>query len=360
MPATRPSKIESALLYQDFATVAPVGILKHLNSGLEAAKIAFDPVEISPDDTFALFAGNGFHVMISQTRSPLDIEGFGTTLTSPYTQMTFPGADEAVHRHRSRIFITVGSGLPKPDRPKRDQDSPPPEPGESQGDFERKLMICRLLTNTMVLHNKPIAIHWCQSDQLMKPEMYEHFANEAFPTPLFVHPAMFSSREVINGTEVIGLRTYGAAHLIGREIVFNEAPVPFEWLYTRACNFVDMARQSGSVIPHGESFGASDEEIIRVRHRPKSEKDPNGAIELTLERCDEHNFVLEQPTDVEPAQTEDAGEVVLNLNDPIDRAIAERRRELNLSPARPSGTTGGFHDVASSSGGFGRRQDTRH
>ena len=356
---TRPSKIECALLYQDFATVSPGGVLRHLNSGLEAEKISFDPVEISPDDTFALFAGHGFHVMISQTRSPLDFEGFGPALTSPYTQMIFPGADEAVHRHRSRVFITVGSGMPKPDKPKRELTAASSEPGESLGDFERKLMICRLLTNTMVLHNKPLAIHWCQSDQLMKPDTYEHFAHQAFPTPLFVHPSLFSSREIVETKHVIGLRTYGAAHLIGREIIFNEAPVPFGWLYERTCNFVDMARQSGSVIPHGESFGASNAEIIRVRHRPKSEKDPNGAIELTLERCDEHDFVLEQPTDVEPAQTEDAGEVVLNLNDPIDRAIAERRRELNLSPPRPSATTGGFRDAASS-GGFGRRQDTRH
>jgi hypothetical protein len=135
--------------------------------------------------------------------------------------------------------------------------------------------------------------------------------------------------------------------------------VPFQWLYERACDFVDMARQSGSIVPHGESFGASSGEIIRVRHRPPSGKDQAGVIELTLERCDEHDFVLAHPVVIEPAQTEDAGEVILNLNDPIDRAIAERRRELNLAASRLA-ASGGF-GASIESRAFGKRQqEDRH
>jgi|GEM_PF-2995050 len=358
MAAYKPNKIESALLYQDFATVAPQGLLRHLNASLADTGLSFEPVESSPDDSYSIFTGDGLHVMLSQTRSPLPLDGFASALASPYTHVVFPNAEEIVALHACRMYVTVGSGLPMPDLPNIRELMEMPEADQSQAEFESKLTVCRLLTDALINHNRPMAVHWCQSNQILKPDQFARLAKAPFPVPLFVHPSLFSSQAVVNGTRVVGLRTYGAAHLIGREIVFHEAPVPFAWMYERACNFIEMARASGTIIPHGDSFGASPAEVIRVRHGAPSERDPDGVIELTLERCDEHGFIVDQPVEIEPAQTQDAGEVVLNLNDPVDRAIAERRRELDLSPARPPSSPAAV--APSSDRGFGKRQDTRH
>jgi hypothetical protein len=139
----------------------------------------------------------------------------------------------------------------------------------------------------------------------MKPEMYEHFSRQPFPTALFVHPNLFSSRAVINGTQVIGLKTFGAAHLIGKEIVFNEAPVPLAWMYQRTCNFVDMARaKNGQLISDGETFGATRDEVIKVRHCNSSAEYVRGTIELTLLQSVEHGYEFDTTAEQKKTQNQ--------------------------------------------------------
>ncbi|MCG6859122.1 MAG: hypothetical protein LJE67_13775 [Salaquimonas sp.] len=285
----KPKKIEAVLLYRDFDTVDPRKILDSLNFVLENAKIQFEMKQAEADGSYCMMMGRGIYVQISQTHEPLALDGFAPALTSAHTSMIFPNAAVVVRHHKCRIFITVGSGVPVPGTEELEKKLEMPDL-LSQGKFESMLTICQVLTRQMVRANKPQAIHWCQSDQIMTSDYFDKVSMDAFPMQLFVHPSYFSSRKEVNGTQVIGLRTYGAAHLIGKEVVFNEAPVPPGYLYARVVQFLEMARRSGEVIADGESFGESDREIIRVRHLPAEELDPNGRLELTLERSDAYGI----------------------------------------------------------------------
>ena len=156
---------------------------------------------------------------------------------------------------------------------------------------------------------------------------FSMLASDPFPVPLFVHPGLFSSRNTINGVPVLGLRTFGASHLIGYEIIFIEAPVPLGWLFERACNFVSIVRDRGSLIPHSETFGVDNSEVIRVRHRPASDDRPAGEIELTLERSSEFELEEKGLANSKALLVESEAEIALDQNDPIDRAILDRLKQ---------------------------------
>ena len=327
MENSAPTKIESVLLYQEHKTIEPQKILQHLNVCLENTDLNFDIVQAGSQGEFILMMSGDLHVLVSQTPNPLDMDGFNQTLISPYTQMTLKNADEIVYRHRSHVFITVGNGVPMPDNPEIQELLQKVEHQQSLGQYELKLTICKLITSFFARNQLPTAVHWLQSDLLLPSENFLLLASDPFPVPLYVHPDLFSSHNTINGVPVLGLRTFGASHLIGYEIIFIEAPVPLGWLFERACNFVSIVRDRGSLIPHGETFGADNSEIIRVRHRPASDDRPAGEIELTLERSSEFELVEKGMANSQPLHVESEAEIALDQNDPIDRAILDKLKQ---------------------------------
>lgn len=327
MENVAPSKVESVLLYQEHQNIEPQKILQYLNGCLEKTDLNFDINQTGARGEFILMMCGDLHVLISQTPNPLDMECFHQTLASSYTQMTFKNADEVVYRHQSHVFITVGNGVPMPGNPELQELLHKVEHQQLQGQFELKLTICKLMTSFFARNQLPTAVHWLQSNMLLPSENFLLLASDPFPIPLFVHPGLFSSRNTINGLAVLGLRTFGASHLIGYEITFIEAPVPLGWLFERACNFVSIVRDRGSLIPHGEAFGADNSEVIRVRHRPASDNRPAGEIELTLERSSEFELDEKGMASSQLLHVESEAEVALDQNDPIDRAILERLKQ---------------------------------
>ncbi len=342
-----PTKIDSVLLYQEYENIDPYQILHHLNICMEGADLKFDIVQAGVHGEFILMMCGDLHVLISQTPNPLDVEGFNKTLVSPYTQMTFKNADDIVCRHRNHVFITVGNGVPMPDNAEMQELLQKVEHQQLQSHFELKLTICKLMTSFFARNQLPTAVHWLQSNMLLPSENFLLLASDPFPIPLFVHPGLFSSRNTINGVPVLGLRTFGASHLIGYEVIFVEAPVPLAWMFERACNFVGIVRDRGSLIPHDETFGADHSEIIRVRHRPATDDKSDGEIELTLElssefELDENGVIRPQPLHVE---TE--AEIALDQNDPIDRAIMDRLKQTgqDMREVLEAGTPEELHEV---------------
>jgi hypothetical protein len=362
MFANAPSAVESVLLYKKLKLIDSKTIHKHVNFCLESAKIHFDLVETSDDASFTMMTGNGLHIIISQTPEPLSHEGFASALASPYTLMTLENLEKTIASHKARVFITVGSGMA--DQDFSDMEDVPEEfrkiltqdqPSQTKQEFETKLTICQVLTNYFFNNSQPDAVHWCQSDQLFNPARYKLLMSNPFPIPLFVHPGLFSSRKEINGTQVVGLHTFGASHLIGQEITFNEAPVPLSWMYERVCNFIEMSRTAGRLIPSGETFGANSKEIIRVLHRPASKDAPQGEIELTLEASGTFNLVQKPELEEKPAAAKVAKEkkppsrqpiikpkdpnIEFDVDDPMDRAIMERLQQTQKEARKASQTT---------------------
>ncbi len=296
--------VESALLYQQFDAVDPAEILKFLNVKPENSGIRFGMQSHNADS--AIFVSQDLRIEVCQTRQPLGLDGFASALASPVTRLAFPDAHEKIHQHCMRVFITVGDLTDKSGAPHA---------------YKANLETCTRLTNFMFEQNRPQAIHWHQSNQLVSPQSFKlTLANFEFPTPLYVHPGLFSSNEVINGTKVLGLTTLGAVDLIGKEVIFNEAPVPFHWLYHRTIAFIEMMRNSGSTVSDEDSFGLNKDEVIRIRHCPPSQKHPQGNIALTLEKSGEFpvaeaSIPGSQVLSVEPYDAD------LGPDNPIDRAI---------------------------------------
>lgn len=261
----------------------------------------------SESGNFMVLKGEGpLFVIISQNREPLAIKGLRRAMSSPLRELTFPGLEEIAERHISNVFITVShnspfihalAGMPGElaDQARAlgtvaaKQDFSPQE-------IESKIVVCQLLANFLANALKPSAVHWCQSDQLVTTDYFAANGKGEFPCPIHVHPFLFSSGAKHNGRKTIGFRTLGARHVIGREILFNECGADLAWMYQRAINLLQMARMNNyMIVPDGESFGADNDEVIRVRHLP-AQSGEVPIIELTLEKSLEFGISQVMPT----------------------------------------------------------------
>ena len=361
MMNSAPTKVESVLLYQDHKIIDPQSMVQHLNISLGNGNRKFEIIQTGPNNEFAIISGGGLQVIISQTLEALELGLFDAALASPFVQLTFKNAVEILQRHKSHVFVTVKDDMSASGEPKTQQLQQGNGLAQSQAKFELKLTICQLMTCFIAKNSHSTAIHWLQSDMLLTPINYFTISSEPFPIPLFVHPRLFSSGQIQNGKNVVGMRTYGVSHLIGYEVIFIEAPVSVSWMFKRVCKFVSVVRENGALIEDGESFGATKNEIIRVQHRPPSDTCSAGLIELTLELSAdvELDNPLVQQSFSEP-NVPVKEEVMLDFNDPIDRAILNGLKNTGQEIRKASkieklDETADLHTDNSPFNSFGRR-----
>ncbi|QGM98896.1 hypothetical protein [Methylocystis parvus] len=283
-----PNEVEAALLYPGPCPDVPFpDLLDRLNAAFRGGLEPFRYAAFSTEDS-TTFVGSDLLVLISKNARPLSPAGFAASLASPYTRMTFEAAEATVARHRSNVSITV-SNDPLSDETGRRPAAGLRESAQSREIFDRKLEICKLLAHLLCERAEPSAIHWRQSDQILRPGHFKALAELApLPTPLFVHPHFFSSNKIVGEKRAIGARGVGAEHLINSSVIFNETPASYRWIYERICAFVDLTRaRKGGLLPDGDVFGVEENEVIRVRHEEPTEADPAGVVYLTLESSDE-------------------------------------------------------------------------
>ena len=276
-----PDEIDCALLFGQFyppIDVAPV--IHFLNSAFPGAE--FRLAAGGQEESFFVLSGNGpLFVLVSQNRRPLPPEGFRQALHSPFQQILAPHIDQAVAEHTGNVSITVSHKLPPGDLV-----TPALKVSKQPAPLvERKIRICQVLANHLTAPLEASAVHWCQSNLLLTPELLRTAAADAhFPSPIIIHPQLFSSGEPVGGRHSVGFKTFGARFVIGHEILFTEAPADLRWMIERTLNFLQMAHINGyRLIPDGESFGATADEVIRVRYRPP-DGDDVPLIELTVEK----------------------------------------------------------------------------
>lgn len=273
-----PDAVECALLFdRPFTGVGPDVIARILSlkfagqTGPFRHTGSFGPTNVLACDKEIL-------VFVSDNDAPLDPRGFREALSSIYNLSIFPGVDGRVADHTGTIFITVCNQPPMPAEARRlaSIKDPPSTPAM----VELKIRICHFLAAYISRQSRPTAIHWCQSNQIVYPGFFEELAEAPFPNQLHVHPRLFRESDE-NGRELVGFLTLGAKYVIGREIVFKPSAAEFAWKYERAMQFLKMAQLNGHrVIPDGESFGATADEVIGVRHLETS---PFGQPVIQLE-----------------------------------------------------------------------------
>ena len=190
--------------------------------------------------------------------------------------------------------------------------------------FDFALQLVKMLGIIYLSRSRPLAVHWLQSDKLITARDFAEIGLEKNNTGLLVHPCVSGCgvREE-DGTQFNTLRTIGAATLIGREIVFQETPVEAEQLAKRAVQFIHKVRETGLMIPDGDTFGNDESESIRVRYKD-DELCPSGIFELTYELSKQHGINLANGSD------EDAGEQAeaIDEEDPVEKALREKIAEL--------------------------------
>lgn len=279
---TSPACVEANLLYARPVELPFEAMLGELNSAFADRYVALARRPDTPDGV-AIYSSSDMHVRIECGGDPIDPERFMNALKAPITQLNPADFRGPVLGHSAHATVTVSAGPISMHCPEALYEDIDPYQETLEG-AETRLLIGRFLLDRIVATARPLAVYWALSDKLLTAEEIRALRRDPFPLPLFVTPNLFSSGEVIEGTRVVGFQAVGSEYLIGKRVIFNEAPLPYAHLLRRTYEFIAYCRARGEVIPDGDSFGASSADIIRVRQKDPTDVCPSGAVELTYEK----------------------------------------------------------------------------
>jgi hypothetical protein len=205
---------------------------------------------------------------------PPAMQVLAPALGSAYTGLVTRDIRQRVARAKSHIIIEVAHGVlgdvaAIPAVANLMGELSMARPGASQPAFERRLTVLALAARIAADHVMPLAVHWTQSDQLMSGEVFDHLAGlEGLPGPLHIHPFLFGPRPAPGETQLVGFRTFGARHWLGREIIVQPGVLPWDSNFDTVFAFLKLATMPGGyIIPHGDTFGPEDRSLsYRVLH----------------------------------------------------------------------------------------------
>lgn len=292
--------------------------------------------EAKPGVYYRFFGAGELMVTLEYMDGPARVELFGPALSSVFTGIGCPDVRDRLMRHRSHVLINVSHGVLGNSAAVAQmmQMLGRPMEGATLPQFKQRLHIARLLTRIVNDAVPASLIHWTQSDQLIAGEHFEHVPAEP-PALLHIHPFLFGPGDREGGPAKAGIRTFGARHFVGRELLIEPSVIPWAANYETMLAFLRVATMTnGYVIPDGDTFGPEDHSLsYRVTWRDAAEGDvPLYVLTPLLHR--EHGFVADDyvprdrvidsatpPRGVLPAEDGDASEAVSEWAD--KRALAE-------------------------------------
>jgi hypothetical protein len=268
MTLIRPAKIEAALLYQDYKPFAYAYFVDRL-------KLVFGddiPVTLGghQDGSFGIINAGGIIIKISQNQGPLGQAGFQGALSSSYTKLEQPDAEKTVQSHCKNIFVTVGGdSVLLPDLQPGSQSHEmlamvaPPEEVPGVVLFSNRVHIARLVVSQLIALNKPDLIHWCQSDQVLKPEQMSP-ADDPRGMALQIHPSLFSSGVDENGSQKIGFHAFGSEHVTGQHVFVEETPFALSGVIEVANDFIYSLTKTCELPKNGSVVRMKSGAVLRV------------------------------------------------------------------------------------------------
>ncbi|MFS0737922.1 hypothetical protein ABC347_12805 [Sphingomonas sp. 1P06PA] len=254
----------------------------------------FNQVECKPGVFHRLYGGDNLMVTLEYCDNPANPAVFGQVLGSTVTGIVCPDIRDRIARSRSHILINVSHGAlgNSPELARlMAQIGREPE-GHSLAHFRRRLAVCAMISRIAFDHARPSAVHWTQSNQLIPGEHFEDYARGDAPGLLHIHPWLFGDRNGPGGKAAVGIRTFGARHFIGRELLIEPSILPWSANYETLLAFLRIATtENGYIIPDGDTFGPEDRSLsYRVLHRPAAADDvPLYELQPLMFR--EHGFV---------------------------------------------------------------------
>lgn len=231
--------------------------------------------EQNPGRFYRLFEGTEeLMVTLEYIIGPCDQRHFEGPLASPLTGMLTPDIRSRIARTYGHVILEVSHGVmagveDKPEVAAMFEAIGRPRSGATRKQFERRLAVLTLLSRIAIDHAMPLALHWTQSGLLLGGEDFEHIAaGDSVPGPLHIHPQLFGPRAAHGDTPLAGIRTFGARHWLGREIIVEPNVLPWTANFETILAFMRIATApNGYIIPDGDTFGPEDRSLsYRVLH----------------------------------------------------------------------------------------------
>lgn len=288
--------VESAILHDRFQPIDGQRLLQAITA--LAAKYGLGAqcslMVTSTEKDIHVLVG-AYRILVSQNAEPLGPEGFRTALTTPFTGMIFPGAQEAVARHQANTFVTVGKGpMTLPD------DLLYSSIGDAVAEMSAfttseeaaaAMALCQELTNVVIKEHPARAIHWCVSDNLVPQDYFERAVATSGVTLLAVRPYLSSSTGRLGDGLPVGVTANGSQWLLGKMVMIEEAPVPLSWLLPTLYGFIDLCLMRGSLIQHMETFSVEGQDWqIGVFHEKIEGFDRWEMVRLKVLHCPEYGI----------------------------------------------------------------------
>ncbi len=287
MDISYPVKIAAALLY-DRPTHLDLGILlKELNGLIARTGAVFVMGRQFDGGRSGIFYAGEFYVLISQNGEALAPQGFRGALASSFVRTVMPEAQDIVLQHRANVFVTVSYGIPISEMAAGGDSAlldamreMVPASLDNPAVFHFMANVLMSLVGAISGHAPARALHWLQSDQLMRGDKAAAFCRDQALMLLMVRPDVVVGADA-GGRAVASVQTLGARHLIGCEVAFETVPIDPGQLIHWTMMFILMC-QNG-LIPDRDTFGTADDLVIRVLHGPDRALPGGGRIRLVLE-----------------------------------------------------------------------------
>lgn len=270
-----PNRLQAALLFdrpiRDLeAIVRDFARIEGMRSGAQ-----FNIPEANPGLFYRLFGGaEELMITFEYLDRPASAEAFRGALSSPFNGIATPDIRDRIIRSQTHILLEVSHGVMG-----GVEDDPQiaaflsqlgrPKEGATQAQFERRLAVLALMSRIVTEHAMPLAVHWTQSDILMGGEQFDGFAaGDGAPGPLHIHPFLFGPRPAAGEDALVGIRTFGARHWLGRELIVQPSILPWAANFETLFAFLKVATVPGGyIIPDGDTFGPEDRSLsYRVIH----------------------------------------------------------------------------------------------
>lgn len=274
-----PNRLQAALMFEApfgalEAAVRDFARIEEMKSGA-----VFNVPETNPGKFYRLFNGTEELMLTFEYVETGPVHGaFRGALSSAITGILTPDIRERLARARSHVIVEVSHGVlgGVENNPKiasfletigRERE------GATQKQFERRLAVLALMSRVITDHAQPLAVHWTQSDILVDGEKFEALAAIEPPGPLHIHPFLFGPRAKPGEPDKMGVRTFGAQHWLGREVLIEPSVIPWGANFETILAFLRVATaENGYVIPDGDTFGPEDHSTsTRVTYRDAGE-----------------------------------------------------------------------------------------
>ena len=266
------------LLYRKQTRLIATTLLHAVNEATAELGETFELVEAMDDRRFAL-AGHTHHIVVEDSAEPLGKDALASALAHPFVDTVFPAARAIALGHGAHTRITVAAGPVPANDAALDMDALELADFEPENVLPR-LRLLRAATHAFTRQRFPLAVHWCQSDNLLAGPEFVQMAERGVETELFVKAVPYC--ESGDDGNLYGAVTSGAANVIGREVELAGAPVQPAWAADRLLQFVEKARTG--VPAAGEALRFPTDEIVLVHDEPASPVFPAGHVKLTVEK----------------------------------------------------------------------------